>query len=53
MRTARKFEDAGHEAVGQALLITAVGAGALTAAGLGRLVIGHLETFLSTLTALV
>lgn len=53
MRTARKLGDAGHEAVGQALLITAVGAGALTAAALGRLAIGHLESFLNTLTALV
>lgn len=40
--------DAGHEAVGQALLIAAVGAGALGAAGLGLLIIGHLEVLVAT-----
>ncbi len=44
--------EAGHEAVGQALLITAVGAGALGAAGLGLLVIGNLEYLVTTWNAL-
>jgi len=46
------MKDAGHEAVGQALLITAVGAGALATAALSRLIISNLDAFVSTLTAL-
>lgn len=46
-------KDAGHEAVGQALLIAAVGGGALSAAALGLLIIGNLEYLLATWTALM
>ena len=44
--------DAGHEAVGQALLIAAVGAGALSSAALGLLIIGNLEYLVTTWAAL-
>jgi hypothetical protein len=53
MRAKLQTDDVGHEAVGQALLITAVGAGALGVAALGQLVIGNLESLMNTLTALI
>ncbi|MDP9825539.1 hypothetical protein [Kineosporia succinea] len=43
-------EDAGHEAVGQALLIAAVSAGALTAVALGLSVVDNLQSFISRLS---
>ena len=46
------MKDDGHEAVGQALLLSAIGAGALAAAALGSMIIGNLEMFVGTLTAL-
>jgi hypothetical protein len=52
MRPEQKTDDAGHEAVAQALLITAVGAGALGAAALGRLVVGNLDALMNTLSTL-
>jgi hypothetical protein len=47
----RLMEDAGHEAVGQALLIAVVGCGALGAAALGSLIIGNLEYLIATWNA--
>ncbi|GAA3590435.1 hypothetical protein GCM10022223_01130 [Kineosporia mesophila] len=45
--------DAGHEAVGQSLLIAGVGVGALAAAALGRSVVHDLTSFMTQLTSFV
>ncbi|GLY14701.1 hypothetical protein LWF15_05790 [Kineosporia rhizophila] len=50
--TGERPTDAGHEAVGQALLVTVAGAGALTAASLGLMVLGGLERLLAVWSAL-
>ena len=50
--TGERRTDAGHDAVGQALLVTVAGAGALTAASLGLMVLGDLERLLAVWSAL-